>query len=115
MTDAAATPATPSKAAPQWLRVTILIVTGLLYSYALWNALAFLLDHLSTGLSGYGWFVLIFAVVFPLIAFGVVYAIASQRSVLQLLLVALTGLAVVAVFWLNVLAHYAASSSLFAP
>ncbi len=107
------TDAVSAKAAPRWLVVLILGLTGLLYAYALWNAVAFLIEHAGSGLSGYGWFVLIFAILFPVIAFAVVFAIGNGRPALELLLVALAGLGVVAVFWLNVLAHYAASPALF--
>lgn len=102
------------KPAPRWSVVAILGLTGLVYAYALWNAVDFLIEHSSAGLSPYGWFVLIFAVVFPLVVFAIVYAIGNGRSVLQLLLIAIAGLGVVSVFWLNVLAHYAASPVLFA-
>ncbi|QTV79618.1 bacitracin resistance protein [Microbacterium sp. NIBRBAC000506063] len=100
--------------APRWAAVAILGLTGLLYAYALWNAVAFLIEHSTGGLSLYGWFVLIFAILFPLIAFAIVYAIGNGRGALELFLVAIAGLGVVAVFWLNVVAHFAASPTLFA-
>ena len=75
--------AAPAGAAPRWLAVTILGAAGLLYAYAVWNAVAFLVEHSSAGLSGYGWFVLVFAILFPLIAFAVVYAIGNRRPALE--------------------------------
>lgn len=93
--------------------VSVLILAGVLYSYALWNAVAFLVTHAADGLSPYGWFVLVFAVVFPLLVFGAVYAIGHARRIRELAMLALAGLGVVAVFWLNVLAHFVVSESLF--
>ena len=98
---------------PAWLVVTILGLSGLFYAYALWNAVAFLVDAASIGLSGYGWFVLLFAVVFPLIAFAIVYVIGRGRGPLEMAVVAVAGIGVVAVFWLNVLAHFASSITSF--
>ena len=114
MSEAAARKPSANKPAARWAVVAILGLTGLFYAYALWNAVAFLVEHSSAGLSGYGWFVLVFAILFPLIAFAIVYAIGNGRPALELLLAAIAGLGVVAVFWLNVLAHYAASPALFA-
>ena len=56
-------------------------------------------------LNAYGWFVLLLAVVFPLIAFGIAFALGWRRVWWQFALVLVTGLAVVAVFWLNVVAY----------
>lgn len=103
-------------ALPVWLIVTVAGLFALLYAYAVWTALAFLLQQAggSAGLSGYGWFVLLLPVVFPLVAFGVAFAIGWKRKILPFALVLLTGLAVVAAFWLNVFAYAAASTSLYA-
>ncbi|MFT4052531.1 MAG: bacitracin resistance protein [Microbacterium sp.] len=97
----------PAARMPVWLLVTISVFFGLFYSYAVWNALAFLVAQ-ATGtvaLNAYGWFVLLLAVAFPLIAFGAAFVIARRRSWWQFALVLLTGLAVVAVFWLDVVAY----------
>lgn len=98
---------------PAWLMVTILGLSGLFYAYALWNAVAFLVDAASVGLSGYGWFVLLFAVIFPVIAFAIVYVIVRGRGPGEMAVVAVAGIGVVAVFWLNVLAHFASSITSF--
>jgi len=92
-----------------WVVVTLSVVFGLLYSYAVWNALDFLIAQASGALSlnGYGWFVLLLAVAFPLIAFGVAFAVGWRRVWWQFALVLLTGLGLVAVFWLNVIAYSA--------
>lgn len=106
-TDAAAS----ARRIPTWLTVTVSGVFGLFYAYAVWNAVAFLISQASgpLGLNGYGWFVLLMPVVLPLIVFGAAFAVGYRRSALHLLLTLLTGLALVSVFWLNIVG-YAASS-----
>lgn len=100
---------------PVWLIVAIAGVFALLYAYVVWTALAFLLQQAggTEGLSGYGWFVLILPVVFPIVVFGVAFAIGWRRGAGQFSLVLLTGLAFIAAFWLNVFAYAAASPSLY--
>ncbi|MHC2999065.1 bacitracin resistance protein [Microbacterium sp. HJ5] len=94
---------------PTWVVVTISVVFGLFYAYALWNALAFLVAQAGgpLGLNGYGWFVLLLAVVFPLVAFAVAFALGWRRTAWQFALLLFAGLCVVAVFWLNVVAYAA--------
>lgn len=94
---------------PTWVIVAVSVLFGLFYAYALWNALAFLIGQASgpLGLNGYGWFVLLLAVVFPLVAFGVAFAIGWRRVWWQFALVLFAGLCVVSVFWLNVIAYAA--------
>jgi hypothetical protein len=94
-------------ALPVWAIATIAGVFGLFYAYAFWNALAFLIQQASgdLGINGYGWFVLILAVVFPVLAFAVAFAIGWRRRALPFALLLLTGLCVSCVFWLNVLAY----------
>ena len=57
------------------------------------------------GLNALGWAVLGFAIVFPILAFGVAFAVGYRRSLGSFALVMLVGLAVVAVLWVNVLAY----------
>jgi len=92
---------------PTWLVVTIAAVFGLFYAYAVWNALGNLIQaaQLLTGLNALGWFIWIFATVFPIIAFGAALAIGWRRPAHHFILVMLTGLALTAVFWLNVVAY----------
>lgn len=105
--DAAAS--APVRSSPTWVTVTISVFFGLFYAYAVWNAVAFLISQASgpLGINGYGWFVLLLAVAFPLISFGVVFALAWRRSAWQFALMLLAGLGLVAVFWLNVVAYAA--------
>lgn len=92
-----------------WVLVAISVLFGVFYAYALWNALAFLVEQASgpLGLNGYGWFVLLLAVVFPLAAFAIAFALGWRRRAWQFALVLFAGLCVVAVFWLNVIAYAA--------
>ncbi|MFB8386859.1 bacitracin resistance protein [Microbacterium sp. NPDC055910] len=109
-TNASATAFAP-RAMPVWLIATVAGVLGLFYAYAVWNAIGNLVETLSFyGQGGFtlnalGWFVWIFAAVFPLLAWGAAFAIGWRRRPHELLLVMLTGLALVAVFWLNVIAY----------
>ena len=48
--------------------VAISVIFGLFYAYFVWNAVEFLVTQASgvVPLNGYGWFVLVFAALFPL-------------------------------------------------
>lgn len=96
---------------PTWLAATIAGVFGLFYAYAVWNAVAFLIDMASgpRGLNGLGLAVLLFAVLFPILVFGVALALGLRRPPAQLAALLLAGLGLTAVFWLNVIS-YALSS-----
>lgn len=92
-----------------WLLVSICVLFGLFYAYFVWNAIDFLVSQASgtLGLNGYGWFILLFAAAFPLLAFGAAFAISWRRTWGELALTLLTGLGMAAVFWQNVLAYSA--------
>ncbi|GAA3020689.1 hypothetical protein GCM10010462_03440 [Microbacterium dextranolyticum] len=115
MNRAARKEARPSVAprTPTWAIVAISVVFGLFYAYFVWNAVSFLVSQASgtLTLNGYGWFVLLLAVVFPLVAFGAAFAIGWRRVWGEFALTLLTGLAVVAVFWLNILAYSATAGA----
>ncbi|MDF2555822.1 MAG: hypothetical protein K0R60_1717, partial [Microbacterium sp.] len=95
---------------PTWLVAAIAGIVGLFYAYAVWNAIGNLVATLQVfagaglTLNAFGWFIWIFAAVFPLIVWAGAFAIGYRRAPHELLLVMLTGLALVAVFWLNVVA-----------
>ncbi|MBN6189953.1 MULTISPECIES: hypothetical protein [Microbacterium] len=93
-----------SSGSPRWLAGTVIVLAGLFYAYAVWNAVAHLITMAQTGLTGAGWAVLLFGVVFPLIVFGFASAIGRRRRVGELALVFLAGLGIVAVFWMSLLA-----------
>ena len=109
------TTAAPRRApqTPTWAVVTIAALFGLFYAYAVWNAVDFLVAQATGALSlnAYGWFVLLFAVVFPLIAFGIAFAIGWRRAGWEFALVLLAGLGVVSVFWLDVIAYSATNGA----
>lgn len=108
----AARPVKP-RALPTWLIVAISVFFGLFYAYAVWNAVDFLVAQASGSLSlnGYGWFVLLLAVVFPLIVFGAAFAIGWRRAWWEFVLVLLTGLGIVSVFWLDIVAYSATAGA----
>lgn len=77
---------------------------GLFYAYAVWNAVSYLMTVAPAGINAYGWFVLIFSVLFPILAFVVAYVIGRRRSAGELAIAMIAGLGLVAVFWMNVAA-----------
>ncbi len=107
--DAAASPSAPRRM-PTWVIVAISVFFGLFYAYAVWNAVAFLVTQAGgpLGLNGYGWFVLLLPVFFPLVAFAVAFWLGWRRRAWEFALLLLAGLALVAVFWLNIVAYAAA-------
>ena len=96
-------------AMPTWLIVTIAGAFGLVYAYAVWNALAFLIDQANgqLGLNPAGWALLLAGVVFPIAVFGVAFALGWRRKAGPFALVLLAGLGLVSVFWLDIVAYAA--------
>jgi hypothetical protein len=100
-----------SDRAPTWLVAAISGLVGLFYAYAVWNAIGNLVETIGfygdagMSLNALGWFVWIFAAVFPLLVWGAAFALGYRRPAHQLFLVMITGLGLVAVFWLNVVAY----------
>lgn len=92
-----------SAGSPRWLVWLVIGLAGLLYAYAVWNAVAHLITMAQTGLTGGGWATLLFGVAFPAIVFGFALAIGRGRRVGELALVFLAGLGIVAVFWLSLI------------
>lgn len=96
---------------PLWLLVAISALAGLFYAFAVWNSVANLTQAITfygdAGLSinALGWFVWIFAAVFPIVVWAAAFTLGYRRRVHELLLIMVTGLALVAVFWLNVVAY----------
>lgn len=85
-------------------KTIILGLAGLFYAYGVWNAVAYLVTVVQFGLNTYGWFVLIFSVLFPMLAFAAAYLVGRRRSAGEFALVLIAGLGLVAVFWMNVVA-----------
>jgi hypothetical protein len=86
------------------MKTIVLGLAGLFYAYAVWNAIAYLVTVAQYGLNAYGWFVLIFSVLFPILVFVAAYALGRRRGAFEFALVLLAGLALIAVFWMNVVA-----------
>ncbi len=94
------------RATPAWLTALVVGLRGLFYAYAIWNAIAHLIAMAQpAGLTGTGWITLIFGAVFPAIVFALAYAVGRRRNVGELALVMITGLSVVAVFWLSLVGY----------
>lgn len=110
-TDAAAAAARKSPT-PTWVLATVCGLFGLVYAYAVWNALGNLIQSAQQlQLNGLGWFVWIFATLFPILVFAGAFALGYRRPVGHLVVILLTGLALVAVFWLNVVAYTTLNTS----
>lgn len=115
----AATPGARKGRTPTWLVAAICGVVGLFYAYAVWNAVGNLVATIQVfegaglSLNALGWFIWIFAAVFPLLVWAGAFAIGYRRAPHELLLVMITGLALVAVFWLNVVAYTTLNSASF--
>lgn len=88
----------------RWPRGIVIGAAGLFYAYAVWNSVAYAVSMSQLGLNAYGWFVLLFAVVFPMLVFAAAFALTRRRGLLELTVVMLAGLGLVAVFWMNVVA-----------
>lgn len=87
-----------------FLKTIIVGAAGLFYAYGVWNAIAYLVTFAQLGLNAYGWFVLLFSAVFPILIFAAAFALGRRRGALELSVVMLAGLGLVAVFWINVVA-----------
>lgn len=94
----------PAKQSLGLWKSIIVGLAGLFYAYAVWNALAYLITVAPAGINAYGWFVLIFSVLFPILVFVVAYALGRRRPAGELSIAMIAGLALVAVFWMNVAA-----------
>lgn len=107
MVDAAQPARRADGSMPTWIVATVSGLFGLLYAYFVWNAVGFLVSQVSGpfGLNGYGWFVLILPIVFPLVVFAGAFAIGRRRRTGTLALMMLAGLCLVAVFWMNVIGY----------
>jgi len=99
MTTAALAPRTPT-----WLVATVAGLFGLFYAYAVWAGVGLLIAP-SPERTAVGWAVLVFATVFPVIVFAAAFALGYRRRPGAFALILLTGLTLVGVFLLNVLAY----------
>jgi len=100
---------------PTWLIVTIAGVFGLFYAYVVWSSVALLVLQVNgpLGLNGLGWFVYFLPIVFPLLAFGVAFAIGWRRKAGEFAIVLLAGLTLSAAFWLAIVGYGTTSYGLY--
>lgn len=96
---------------PTWALATVGGLFGLFYAYAVWQAVGNTVAAAQIGLNGLGWLIWIFAILFPAIVFAAAFALSYRRGILTYALVLLTGLGLVAVFWLNVVAYTSLNTS----
>ncbi len=107
--------ATPARRLPPFLVVAIAGVFGLFYAYVVWSAVALLIQQANgpLGLNGLGWFVYILPIVFPLVAFGIAFAIGARRAAGQFAIVLLAGLTLSSAFWLAIVGYGTTSYGLY--
>lgn len=102
---------TTSRRPPRWAVAAIAGFFGLLFAYAVWTAVSYLVATLqAAGAAGLslltmGWVVWVLAIVLPILLFAVAVALGRRRGLPALTLFLLTALALVAVFWLDVVAY----------
>ncbi|MEI5584635.1 MULTISPECIES: hypothetical protein [unclassified Agromyces] len=101
--------ATPPRRSPFWLEVALAIAFGLFFAYDAWEAVgnlvgvADLAGSLDTSISGLGWIVLIAAVLLPILLFASAFLLGRRRSAVVQAALYLTGLAVSAALYLDIL------------
>ena len=107
--------ARPRATTPPWPTLAVAGIIGLFYAYLVWSAVDLLIRQATgpLGLNGWGWFVHILPIVFPMIAFAVAFVIGWRRRTWEFALVLVAGLAVAAAFWTNILAYAVTSFSLY--
>ena len=98
-----APPADPHR--PRWIFYTLLGVFGLLYAYAIWNAIAYMIPLVGLAVGATTWVALILAIILPAVIYVVSIALTRRRRLGAVALVLLAGLSLVAVFWLDVVGY----------
>ncbi|GAA1691067.1 hypothetical protein GCM10009808_05030 [Microbacterium sediminicola] len=117
MTDPIAAVDAPRRGMAPVARAVVAGVFGLFYAYAVWNAVGNLVQSLAAAsdvglsLTLLGWVVWLIAILVPIVVFVIALAVAAHRRLGAHLLIMVTGLAVVAVLWLNVVAYTALNTS----
>lgn len=97
---------------PRWLLLTIAAFFGLFYAYDVWEAVGNLVrlnlqaQSLDTQLSGFGWIVVIFGVLLPVVVFAVAYGLGRNRAFGVQALTLLVGLCAVAAASLSMAAAF---------
>lgn len=100
---------------PVWLTAIVAGGFGLFYAFLVWSAVDLLIRQATgpLGLSGLGVFVHVLPIAFPILAFAVAFALGWRRSTGAFALILLTGLALSAVFWVNILSYAVTSYALY--
>ena len=90
---------------PRWILYTLLGLFGLLYAYAVWNAIAYTIPLAGLAIGATTWVALILAMVLPVVVYVLAVAITRRRGLGTVALVLFAGLGLVAVFWLDVVGY----------
>ena len=90
---------------PRWILYTLLGAFGLLYAYAIWNAVAYMIPLVGLAIGVTSWVALILAIILPVVIYVVAIALTRRRRLGTVALVLLAGLGLVAVFWLDVVGY----------
>lgn len=94
-----------------WAVAVIAGAFGLLFAYAVWTAVNYLVATLQAAgvaelsLLPMGWVVWLLAIALPILLFALAVVLGRRGGLLRLTLFLLTALSLVAVFWLNVVAY----------
>ncbi|WP_104197641.1 hypothetical protein [Cryobacterium sp. M15] len=97
---------------PRWALLSIALFFGLFYAYDVWEAVGNLVglnlqaQSLATQLSGFGWAVLIFAVLLPVLVYALAYWLGRNRAFGVQALTLLVGLCAVAAVSLDIAAVF---------
>ncbi|SEN17519.1 hypothetical protein [Cryobacterium luteum] len=97
---------------PRWLMFAIAAFFGLFYAYDVWEAVGNLVglnglaQSLDTKLSGFGWTVLIFAVILPVLVYALTYWLGRGRAFGVQALTLFVGLCTVAAVSLDITAVF---------
>ena len=90
---------------PRWILYTLLGLFGLLYAYAVWNAIAYTIPLAGLAIGATTWVALILAIILPVVVYVLAIAITRRRGLGTVALVLFAGLGAVAVFWLDVVGY----------
>lgn len=99
----------PARRIPFWLEVALAIAFGLFFAYDAWEAVGNLVGittlatTLGTSITGLGWVVLVAAILLPILLFAIAFLLGRRRTAVVQVALYLTGLAVSAALYLDIL------------
>ncbi len=111
MSTTARSASSDTRSTPRWLFAAIAGLFGLVFAYAVWNAVGNLVASIQAAqaahlqLSALGWFLWILAAALPIIIYVIAFVLAKRRGLLGVLLLFLAGLGLVAALWLDLVAY----------